>query len=446
MYAALYDLWCVPKKNDHTGPKVSRTIKKKWKTHESTVLKSPFRFDYLPFESKKAHQFLLENNLLNLVQSESQEFTKIAMILHWTHKQWSPHYEYKRKTLDEKALVQYKDKSFSAFDILAIDAPNSVIQCFAASFLFIQTLASLGFSARTIYVGNHSAVEVWSNEYGKWVYMDPYYDVYFLKDNIPLNWYDLHVIFKGMKTIWNEKRISSFQDVVLFYADYGITLRSKSFDGVYYDGPKNIPLYRDYLTALKSRSLDGIFEDEGTKKNPPFHYLGNHIFGPIFSVHLRNDHLENIYPKAHLRYHKYGKMNVLWKQKDFSYDYIRTNTTWTFSAGDNIKKKVSKENRLPFVWQTTENIQDLYWTINTTQIFYNIKKVNSGNAMAEVYLDTFTPNFSSFEIFLNEKKWEQESPYIQWEFIKGQKQILKVKAKNKYGHLGPGSSILLEEL
>ncbi len=70
--------------------------------------------------------------------------------------------------------------------------------CGQYSQVLLQALAAFGYQSRYIEIGSvdnpwaHFVVEVWSNDYNKWVVMDADYNVHFMRDGIPLSAIDLH--------------------------------------------------------------------------------------------------------------------------------------------------------------------------------------------------------------------------------------------------------------
>ena len=204
-----------------------------------SIRRSPFAFDYMPYESQHRKQFIDAYGLDQLLQGEWTEWEKLKRLMHWSHQQWYPHFDDPVKKLNSRIMRNYKRRAFSAFDILKLEAPYARIDCGASSRLFMQVASSLGFSARQVYAGDHAAVEVWSNEFQKWTWMDPYYDVTFIKNGTPLNWHELHGIFENVDRLWNGKTIRSFGDAALFYRSYGIDLQSASYNGKTYEGPHN---------------------------------------------------------------------------------------------------------------------------------------------------------------------------------------------------------------
>ncbi len=371
---------------------------------------SPYQFDYLSFESKKAQEFLNETKLDQLIESESAELLKFKKVLKWVHQQWFRPPGVKL-TVSPETMVKYKNKSFDAMDILKLDASSRTIECSAASHLFVQAMASLGYSARLIYVGNHISTEVWSNQFKKWIMMDPYYDVLFLRESIPLNWFELHAVFEGVHDVWKGRSVKSFSDVVSFYQSFGVTVETSSSQEIPYIQPS----------------------EQNT-----FYFLANHIFGPLFAIHLRNDHIENVYPKYHERYHKYGKTNVLWKQSMVDYNLISTNLMWSSTRSDGMGGPVSKKFDHSYVWQATPDIHSLYWTLNLTEIY--LKPVSKNPLTFKVFIKTVTPNFEAFQIQIDGDSMLERTGKIKWQLHSGQN-FLKVQSKNKYGKLGPESLV-----
>lgn len=86
--------------------------------------------------------------------------------------------------------------------------------CHDYNIAFVGCCNALGFVARPLIMtrmnpptGGHSFPEVWSNEFGKWVYIDPYRGQYYIRENgIPINTMEIHeaqfdsTLFKSIST------------------------------------------------------------------------------------------------------------------------------------------------------------------------------------------------------------------------------------------------------
>jgi hypothetical protein len=73
--------------------------------------------------------------------------------------------------------------------------------CDAYAATYVSACISVGLTARMIHLGDeryngHYAAEVWSDEYHKWVLMDPLYDVHFALRQQPLSAIELHQLWK----------------------------------------------------------------------------------------------------------------------------------------------------------------------------------------------------------------------------------------------------------
>lgn len=67
--------------------------------------------------------------------------------------------------------------------------------------VYLQGLASLGYTARYIGIGlvdnpyAHYLTEVWSNQYEKWIVLDPDFNVHYVRDGVPLSALEVHEAF-----------------------------------------------------------------------------------------------------------------------------------------------------------------------------------------------------------------------------------------------------------
>jgi hypothetical protein len=75
--------------------------------------------------------------------------------------------------------------------------------CGQYSQVLLQSLASVGMTARYVEIGGdwnpvaHFVIEVWSNQYNKWVVLDADYNIHFERDGIPLSALEVHDALLG---------------------------------------------------------------------------------------------------------------------------------------------------------------------------------------------------------------------------------------------------------
>lgn len=111
------------------------------------------------------------------------------------------------------------------------------VLCGHYAVVFAQILTGLGIPARYIDLSSednqgHFVVEVWSQDYSKWVLMDPYGDEYYQLDGIPLNALSLHLAFvndnvENIQIIKGKeiRKVGKAEQLKLFY-NFDIVLRN----------------------------------------------------------------------------------------------------------------------------------------------------------------------------------------------------------------------------
>ena len=145
-----------------------------------------FKFDCFGEGSLKT---LRKQEKLDAVAAPGKtEFEKQVLLLDWAHKRIK-HFGAPPENAPRDALGILK----------GADA-NRTFNCDYYAEVLRAALLSMGYVSRDIGLkgalddGNgseHSVVEVWSNQYRKWVVMDPTLNMYFLKGETPLNAFEL---------------------------------------------------------------------------------------------------------------------------------------------------------------------------------------------------------------------------------------------------------------
>lgn len=103
------------------------------------------------------------------------EFEKIVLLRHWVHSQWTYH---------------NKPFCYPAWDAVEIlDLARRIGNegfCAQYAIVLLQACQSLGLHARYVELPGHFVVAVWSDDYNRWVVMDPLNDFYFERNGEPL--------------------------------------------------------------------------------------------------------------------------------------------------------------------------------------------------------------------------------------------------------------------
>ncbi|OGR85002.1 MAG: hypothetical protein A2901_06035 [Elusimicrobia bacterium RIFCSPLOWO2_01_FULL_54_10] len=165
-----------------------------------------------------------DERLLRVVADGATEFEKIVMLRGWVHRQWK----------GESASFCYP--AWDAMEILTL-ARNHGNKAFCAQYaiVFLQACLSIGIPARYVDLPGHFVVEIWSNDFNKWVVMDPTGDIHFRRDDDVLDGIDL------CEAYWKD----SFRDIVKVSSDKTRTQIVK----------EDIGAYRDYSFLVKNNQL-----------------------------------------------------------------------------------------------------------------------------------------------------------------------------------------------
>jgi hypothetical protein len=150
------------------------------------------RFLFDTYDNPKLALLREQEKLAEVVAPGKGEFQKQVLLLDWAQRRF-------------KKFGSPSAPAEGALEILkAVDAGNSYY-CSQYASVLSSASASLGWVEREIglHVGNrqvgrsgsgyteHSITEIWSNELGKWVMLDPTFATYVEKDGVPLNAWEI---------------------------------------------------------------------------------------------------------------------------------------------------------------------------------------------------------------------------------------------------------------
>lgn len=144
----------------------------------------PFRFENV--EQPVLAELAARERLRQHINPRDTQFEQIVQIRKWVAAQWNqgvpnPYPPWNALTI----LDWIRSKKTGGF-------------CGQYSQVLLQSLAALGFTARYVELGNrenpyiHYVVEVWSNDYNKWVVMDAAYNLHFTRAGVPLGALEVH--------------------------------------------------------------------------------------------------------------------------------------------------------------------------------------------------------------------------------------------------------------
>ncbi len=153
-----------------------------------------FRFDAA--DNPKLKELREKYRLDEVVAPGKDEFDRQILLLDWTHRQF-------------KKFGRPSANPQGALEILKCVEEGHTFFCAQYGATFVSAAASLGWVDRALalrrhrdYPGagspEHTSTEIWSNQYRKWVMLDPTANMHVLKDGVPLSAYEI-------RTEWFER-------------------------------------------------------------------------------------------------------------------------------------------------------------------------------------------------------------------------------------------------
>ncbi len=332
---------------------------------------------YEPWDDPKLKTLREREKLDQVVGGSRTEFEIMVKLLDYTAKRW----------VWVDPTLQYP--SWDALEILdRIDREGGGGMCIHFAIVLIQSLQSFGIPARLQNCLGHEVVEAWSNDYGKWVFLDPMQGSnvynYSKKTGEPLGFRELHRIYLD-----------------LFHPDHPIDWHTDPV--VYHKNPPESP--------VGAGTLD---------KNWPRSSASDSLFCGIANASYmrmmpRDNWLEQNDPQPL----GHGLSEYGWA------DYIN----WYDSRTPRQRHQTN----------FTDRDADYWPTLNRVKMY-----ASTGPENDRVFLrfTSFTPNFDTYLVQLDDGEWTPSSEFFPWVLHSG-RNALKVRVVNRLGSLGKPSEVVI---
>jgi hypothetical protein len=183
-------------------------------------------FTFEDFNHPKLKELVERETLVQVIKDGATELDRILLLKEWV-----------RKELKQPGIPT----SYPPWDaniILDWVRKNKIqVLCGHYAVLFVQCLTGLGIPARYVDLSSedssgHFVSEVWSQDFKKWILIDPYDDCYYQREGVPLSGLSLHLAYvnhntKGIEIVRGKKSkdIVKEDDLKEFYS-YTIVLRN----------------------------------------------------------------------------------------------------------------------------------------------------------------------------------------------------------------------------
>ena len=243
-----------------------------------------------------------------------------------------------------------------------------------------------GWQARLVNIVGHEICEVWNDDFGKWIYLDASYVNHYVcdpKTGEPLNLLELHKL----------------------YTDY-----------YFPDGP--IDWMNDFTGSQKyEKEKQPVVR--GSLDSPPDVSHNGFTHAAFMRIMPRNNYYEKPYPRP----------------------LSHGSSWWPWDGYINWYDEKTPPKR-QYSWHT-DRPQDMWPDLNKVHIDAT---QGFGNDRLFLRFETYTPNFSYFEVNHNDRGWEKvETDHWTW-FLAAGRNTLEVRAVNKLGAKGKPSRIVLNHI
>ena len=148
------------------------------------VVKPSFPFTYQDMTHLKVRKLYDRAGIEEMIQSSNTELELIQHISDWANKQWGH-------------MQPLPYASWDALEILDKVETGDAFWCTYKAALFVQACNAAGLTARILGINPkhkaaHTVTDVYSNEYRKWILVDPWTNCYFERDGVPLSALEYH--------------------------------------------------------------------------------------------------------------------------------------------------------------------------------------------------------------------------------------------------------------
>ncbi|MCE5249382.1 transglutaminase-like domain-containing protein [bacterium] len=344
--------------------------------HNPEIMYSSTGFTYQSADEPLNKIVIGRDDLDKVIEGAGSEFDAIIRLLDYSARRWvwgSPTLEYpKWNTVD----ISERIDSFGGGGM-----------CIQFSAYLAHILTVMGFHARHVNIQYHEVVEVWSNDFDKWVYLDPTQAVdlymYDKKTGVPLSLYDMHKIYYeywGVSTPIDWMKAPS-------------AWRTKKPDAA--SLPTSFST-TDPRIELSHVGWEGYYELLDFMRMMP-----------------RNDFSTTTIPEP------LAQGTIQWPWDGYLNWYDRFATP-----------------KLQYSWHTDREC-DFWPTINRVH-FEAVPEINGD--MVFITMTTFTPSFKTYQVRTDGGAWKDSDDRYVWRFHQGANR-LEMRAVSKFGVAGHPSFI-----
>ena len=350
------------------------------------VAQLSYLFVYQDMTHLKVRALYDRIGLAEMIGGSNTELDLIVRLSDWANRQWGHTQPLPYPTWD-------------AFEILDKVEKGDAFWCTFKAALFVQACNAAGLTARMLGINPfdtaaHTVTEVYSNDYRKWMLVDPWMNCWFERDGVPMSALEVH------------RNRGKLDGVYLHFGPGGRgteywDLRAGVIDRLKYANAR-IPASED-----PAKGLLNMYDD--------------------YRIVLRNDH--TVHPQS--------KENI--EVDGFMVPYNSRGGEWWGPQLHWVDEFTPPQITC---WNSGE-VNDFQWPLNEVKVDLVKTSVSGAPCVLEAKFSTFTPNFERYQLEVDGRAVPIHGDVYVWKLDKGVNS-LKIASVNAVGRKGFPSEFVIE--
>jgi hypothetical protein len=350
------------------------------------VVQPSFPFIYQDMTHLKVRKLADHMVLAGMMKSAKTELDLIASISDWANRQWG-----------HTQPIPYP--TWDALEILEKSEKGDAFWCTFKAALFVQGCNAAGLTARMLGINPfdtaaHTVTEVYSNQYRKWMLVDPWMNCWFERDGVPMSALEVH------------KARGKLDGVFMHFGPGGRgteywDLKAGTIQKLQYSNA------RIAASEDPAKGLLNMYDD--------------------YRIVLRND--QTVHPQS--------KENI--DVDGFMVPYNSRGGEWwgpqLHWVDDFTPPQIT-------CWNSGE-LSDFQWPLNEVKVDFRMTSVPGATCVLEAKFSTLTPSFDRYRLAVDGKTIPIDGDVFVWKLAKGTNS-LTIASVNAVGREGFPSEFVIE--
>jgi hypothetical protein len=344
--------------------------------HAEELQKRPIEFIHESYGNPQFASLQKEFDFDEYVMQGSGELDQMLLLKNWVFNNVEFRHNY--------AIGNLRN----ALKILRLAKTGSTFHCSHFAAVYLQCALSMGWTARYFFLRNikgeeHAVNEVWSNELGKWIFIDVTWNIHIEKDGVPLSIIEI-------RKEW---------------------IRNGGKDVVYVFGAEENRQRYTYRDFPVERSDNNAW-----------------IWWPLDEIFITYTYEISLIGRNDFFNSSVGEGEAFWNIIYIVKDWLNSwDETWSLRRRTDV-----------------DDMRALYHDLNRVDIYHSEVNDRTLSIRLDAFGNyNYTPNFKEFLIKENNGEWKVSADRFLWN-LNRRRNILQARVRNRFGVLGPIATLNVE--